>query len=72
MSGRLTIKKFKELKKDKDYAIPCRRKDGREDYITITVAYDERFKSDVAYINNRFMGACLKRIKDNRNWFFIE
>ena len=63
--------KYKELKKDTDYKIPCNRENNESDFITIKVFYDERYKCDVAFINNEFMGAHLKKVRDDANWFKI-
>ena len=65
------IIKFKELKQNTDYAIPCRRKNGEKDFITIKVMYDEKLKQDIVYVNNRFMGASLKKIR-NDDAFWLE
>jgi len=66
------IKHYKELKSGVNYAIPCRRKDGKEDFIVIEVRYDEEAKTDVAFINNRFMGACLEKIRPDAFWLIIK
>jgi len=56
------IKKYKELKwpKDRGIALPIKRKDGKSDFLTIEMV------DNVIYINNRFMGACLKIMKDEK------
>ena len=63
--------KYKELKKNICYAIPCQRTNGKEDYITIEVKYDETEKCDIAFINNRYMGAILKKVREDANWLKI-
>ena len=64
------IKKYKEVKwpKDRGIALPIKRKDGKSDFLTIEmVDYDKMTDAEnVIYINNRFMGACLKILKDEK------
>jgi len=56
------IKKYKEVSwpKDRGIALPIKRKDGKSDFLTIEMV------DNVIYINNRFMGACLKIMKDEK------
>lgn len=56
----IKIKKYKEVSwpKDRGIALPITRKDGKSDFLTIEMV------DNVIYINNRFMGACLKIMKD--------
>ena len=64
------MKKFKELKQNVSYAIPCKRTDGEEDYVTITV-YTQKGRDEV-WLNNRFMGAHPKKFtKGKEDWRFI-
>jgi len=71
------IKKYKEVSwpKDRGIALPIKRKDGKSDFLTIEMreiirppkAGEATWKVDnVIYINNRFMGACLKIMKDEK------
>ena len=56
------IKKYKEVSwpKDRGIALPIKRKDGKSDFLTIEMV------DNVIYINNRFMGACLEIMKDEK------
>ena len=60
----MKIIKHKELKRDVHYAIPCKRENGEDDYFTFVVREDE-YGVDVAYVNNRFMGAHLAKADDD-------
>lgn len=62
--------KYKELKKGVYYAIPCRRSNGKEDFVTICVR--EQDGKDIIFFNNRFMGASLKQVRNDAFWFVIE
>ena len=62
--------KYKELKKNVRYAIPCKRDDGSEDYATISVF--EQNGRDEIWLNTRFMGASPKRFtKKEGDWRFV-
>ncbi len=68
--GQLKTIKFRELKQNVHYAIPCKRKNGKEDYITIIVSSENG--KDIVYLNNRFMGAYPKKLtKEKHGWQFI-
>ena len=63
------LMKFKTINIPKNYdgiSVPIKRTNGKDDEITI------RIINDTLYVNNRYMGACLKQIRPDEWWFKVE